>query len=44
MVRGTLPFQNAQKMVDFSSKKCVSGLEMMSFFLPYEFGIMESVI
>jgi hypothetical protein len=44
MAREALPFKNAQKMVDFSSKKCVSGLEMMGFFLQYDLGIMENVL
>jgi hypothetical protein len=42
--QGALPFKNAPKMVDFSSKKCVSGLEMMGFFLQYDLGIMENVL
>jgi hypothetical protein len=44
MARGVLPFKNSQKKVDFSSKKCVSGLEMMGFLLQYDLGIMENVL
>jgi hypothetical protein len=41
---GVLPFKNAPKMVDLSSKKCFYGLERMGFFLHYELGIKENVI
>jgi hypothetical protein len=43
MDRGVPPFINAQKMVEFPSKKHVSDLEMMGFFLQYDLGIMENV-
>jgi hypothetical protein len=43
MAMGVLPFKNAEKIFDFSSKKCVSGLEMMGFFVQYDLGIMENV-
>jgi hypothetical protein len=44
MTRGCYPSKIPKTMVDFSSKKCVSGLEMMGFFLQYDLGIMENVI
>jgi hypothetical protein len=44
MARGALPFKNAPKMVYFSSKKCVSGLEMIGFFFQYDLGIMKNVL
>jgi hypothetical protein len=37
------PFINAQKMVEFSSKKHDFGLQMMGFFLQHDLGIMENV-
>jgi hypothetical protein len=43
MERGVPPFINAPKMVEFSSKKHVSDLEMMGFFLQHDLGIMENV-
>jgi hypothetical protein len=44
MARGVLSFKNPPKMVDFPSKKCVYGLEMMGFFLQYDLRIMENVL
>jgi hypothetical protein len=43
-VQGVPPFKNAQIMVDFSGRKCVSGLEMMGFFLQYDLGITKNVL
>jgi hypothetical protein len=44
MARGSLPFKNAKKIFDCSSKKCVYGLEMMGFFHQYDLEIMENNI
>jgi hypothetical protein len=43
MDMGAQPFINPQKMVDFPTKSCVFGLEMMGFFLQYDLGVMENV-
>jgi hypothetical protein len=43
MSRGLPPFINASKKVDFPSKKHVSDLEMMGFFLQHDLGIMGNV-
>jgi hypothetical protein len=42
--KGTPPFINAPKMVDFPSKRHVSDLEMIGFFLQHDLGIMENVL
>jgi hypothetical protein len=44
MARGVPPFKKSLKMVDFLSKKCVFGLEMLGFFLQHELGMMENVV
>jgi hypothetical protein len=44
MAKGALHLKHSPQMVDFSSKKCVFGLEMMGFFLQYDLGIMENFL
>jgi hypothetical protein len=41
MDREEPPFINSPKLVEFPSKKHVSDLEIMGFFLQYDLGIME---
>jgi len=43
MDRGVSPFINSPKMVKFPSKRHVSGLEMMGFFLQHDLRIMGNV-
>jgi hypothetical protein len=40
----SLPFKKAQTIVDFASKRCVFGLEMVGFFLQHDLGIMKNVL
>jgi hypothetical protein len=41
--QGGATLHKCPKMVEFSSKKHVSDLEMMGFFLQHDLGIMENV-
>jgi hypothetical protein len=43
MAKGAPPFINSQTKVDVFKKKVCFDLEMMSFLLQYDLGVMENV-